>query len=393
MLNPKLISYCKSDAQREIVRAVLEHGTNRKAAQALGKNRRGVDQALNRVKLYAASQGFAPQHDMTHTAPDGFHVKGTSTLYDKDGQVSIQWVKTDADRELQAELLRAMADELKEEVRGLAKPVKLPNHKFEDMLSSYVIGDAHFGMKAWRRETGEADFDLDIAEQELKAGISYLISGAPKSKQAMLIDVGDFMHVDNRKQVTPGSGNLMDVDTRYRKLCRVVVLTWRYAIAQLLCKHETVHVIVAPGNHNPDSAGWVADMLDMFYENEPRVTVDTNPGEFFYYRWGQNLFGVNHGDKCKLAQLPEVMAADRPKDWGNTLHRYWYTGHTHHNVRQEHRGCVVESFNTLAPGDAWHAAKGYRSRRQMSRVDFLREHGEFSRQPVNIGMLNIGDGR
>ena len=43
--------------------------------------------------------------------------------------------------------------------------------------------------------------------------------------------------------------------------------------------------------------------------------------------------------------------------------------------------------NTLAASDAWHHASGYRSQRQMQRLDLSREHGIFNRGIANLGMI------
>jgi len=47
----------------------------------------------NRV-IVARAQGKIP--DGSH--PDGFAVKGVSTLYNKDGEIAATWVKTEVDR-------------------------------------------------------------------------------------------------------------------------------------------------------------------------------------------------------------------------------------------------------------------------------------------------------
>src|SRR5690606_681533 len=78
-----------------ILAAVREHGSNRKAAAALGVNARTVDRRMERMRF----RGYAPAHDMTHTVPDGYVVKGTSTLYRTDGSIAGQWVKSTLDSE------------------------------------------------------------------------------------------------------------------------------------------------------------------------------------------------------------------------------------------------------------------------------------------------------
>ena len=95
-----------------------------------------------------------------------------------------------------------------------------------------------------------------------------------------------------------------------------------------------------------------------------------------------------HGDQARPDQLPSVMAADRPEDWGLTKHRYWYVGHVHHKSVKEHPGCVVETFRTLAARDAWHDGKGYRAGRDMCLIVHHRQHGEVERHRCDIGLVS-----
>lgn len=366
----------------EIIQALRDHGSNRKAARALGIDCRTLER--RRAKL--ALRGFSPSHGMTKTVPEGFTVKGVSTLYKDDGSIAAQWVKSTQDGEAREALMKAFIGELKEEVRGLAKPIAAPKACLKDSLSSYIIGDAHFGMYSWEAETGE-DFDTSIASADLRGAIDLLVAGAPASETGYLVDVGDYLHADNRSNMTPASGNLLDVDTRYQRVIRIAADAMRYCIGRMLQKHKAVKLFVMPGNHNPDSAGWMAMVMEAYYSKDKRVEVEGSPSKFFYQRFGKTLIGITHGDKIKLAELPSIMACDRPKDWGETEHRYWWTGHIHHTKHQEYRGCTVEAFNTLAAGDAWHAASGYRSMRQMQRIDIDREQGIYNRGIANIGMV------
>lgn len=165
------------------------------------------------------------------------------------------------------------------------------------------------------------------------------------------------------------------------------MLAMRYCVAKMLQKHGKVKVFITPGNHNPDSAGWMAMVMEAFYENDARVEIETSPSKFFYQRFHNNLIGITHGDKLKLPELPSIMAHDRPEDWGQTEHRMWWTGHIHHTKHQEYRGCTVEAFNTLAAGDAWHAASGYRAKRQMQRIDIDANEGIYNRGIATVGMI------
>jgi hypothetical protein len=318
-----------------------------------------------------------------------FSVHATSELVGPDGETKLTWIKRKIDEEQRIALAQEFIAGLSEGVRGIAKPVKLDRKQFErEILCVYGAGDPHFGMRAWSEETGGANFDLTIASDEFKSAVTNLLELAPAAEHGLFVDVGDTTHADSRKNVTPQSGHLLDTDSRYQKVVRTTAGIYRYVIDALLRKHKTVDIIIAPGNHSPDTAGWLSFCLSLVYEREPRVKVNLSPSYYLYHRFGKVLIGVTHGDKAaKFRDLAEIMAADRAKDWGETLFRYWLTGHIHHEKEQEFRGCNVRSLNTLAPRDSWNAEQGYRSKQQMSRFDMHSDHGEVGRGVFNVGMV------
>ena len=124
--------------------------------------------------------------------------------------------------------------------------------------------------------------------------------------------------------------------------------------------------------------------LDQFFENNPRVQVETQPTTFWYYRFGKVLFGATHGDTCKPDKLPLVMAEDQAQNWGETEYRYWHTGHVHHDIVKEFVGCKFEAHRTLAAKDAWHTSQGYRSKRDMKSITYHKKYGEVSRYTMSI---------
>lgn len=367
----------------DVLAALKQHGgAIRATARWLKTAPSGLSERIKRLRM----RGYAPQFDQTHPVPEGQVIAGVSTLYGDDGKIRAQWVKSRADLDELRAGFEQVVQSLAKDVRGMAAPERAPRALNARSLSAYVIGDAHFGSYAWREEAGE-DFDTSIASRDLRAAIDLLVDGAPASETGYLVDVGDFLHADSRKASTPESGNPLDVDSRFQKVIRIAIDALKYCIGRMLLKHKRVRMFITPGNHNPDSAGWLALVLSAYYERDKRVEIETSPAKYFYARFGKTLIGITHGDKTKMDQLPSIMAADRPQDWGQTKHRYWWTGHVHHTQHQEHRGCFVESFNTLAASDAWHHASGYRSARQMQRIDIDIEHGIYSRGIANIGML------
>lgn len=353
----------------------------RAIAREFGVAKSGVQDRLNRLSL----KGYSPEHDWHHSVPDGYKAQGVSTYYDADGQPRGQWVKASIDADRQREMLEAAKAAFCEDLPQLPKR-KAPGNYLTDLHVVYPLGDPHVGMAAWGEECGQS-WDLAIAERVHCGAMDALVSGAPASETATIIDLGDMLHYDGMAAVTPRSGNNLDADGRYAKLIRVTIKIMRQCIESALSKHKRVHVICIPGNHDESGALWLSAALAHIYGKEPRVTVETQPSLFAYFEFGKNLIGAHHGHTCKMAQLPAVMAADRAEAWGRTKSRYWYTGHIHTQTVLELPGCVVESFNTLAPNDAYATSGGWRSRENMKAIVLHREHGEVARHTVSPAML------
>lgn len=349
-------------------------------------NRYAVDLGINAEAQIAAMKGFAPGHDMTHTVPSPFVVKGTSTLYGEDGQPKLQWVKTKLSDQLAEQAIRDFVTHLAEGARGLSPAITPPPHSDADLLAVYPMGDPHFGMYAWAAETGD-DFDLDIAERLTCGAIDRLIASAPAAETALIAELGDFFHADNESNQTARSGNALDVDTRWARVMQIGLRAMVYCINRALSKHKKVIVRIVKGNHDGHSSFALALALDAFFSNNDRVTIDLSPAAHWYFRFGKVLIGVTHGDTSKMADLPGVMADDRPDDWGQTRFRYWYQGHIHHQDTKEYRGAVVEAFRTLAAKDAYHAGHGYRAGRDMRCIVHHKDYGEIERHRCDVSML------
>jgi hypothetical protein len=365
----------------ECILALREHGSVRKAAKALGIHPRN----LFARKARWVKRGFAPEFDLTHPVADGQKLKGTSTLYREDGTIAAQWVKSTADEERRMEVMREAISAMVEELPKLP-PRKAHGTWRGDLLTAYPIGDPHIGMLSWGEETGNA-WDLAIAERTHCDAMASLVASSPATEQALIVNLGDALHYDSMFPITARSGNLLDADGRYAKMVRVALKTIRQCIESALTKHKRVHIINVIGNHDETGALWLSAALSHIYDREARVTVDTSPAVFNYFRWGKVLIGCHHGHTCKADTLPGVMAADRAKDWGETLHRYWWCGHIHHASMREYAGVTVESFGTLAAKDAYAAAGGWRARESMTAIVLHREHGEVARNLVSPDMV------
>lgn len=436
-LDPNLREYA-TDRQWEILTAWEEEGSQEKAAASLGCTKNIVGQASKAVLKRAARAGYIPpetsQFHMKSRVPAGFILKGQSALvgedgktrqrwdkttraglepdaahrlpdpkktiklstqYGPDGSIMSQWVAEKPEDQARETAWRAFAKELAEDIPRLA-PLSAPAPLRSDMLTVYPVGDHHVGMFSWAEETG-GDYDTEIAGRLLQGAMQHLVSIAARGDTGLIVFLGDFMHYDSMFAVTPTSRNELDSDTRFPKMVKAARCMMQGAIDLALQAHQKVHVIVEIGNHDLASSIWLMEVLTVLYGDEPRVTIDTSPMHYHYYRFGKVLIGSHHGHGTKMAQLPLTMANDRPEDWGQTEFRHWLTGHIHHSKTQaaisaqDYSGCTVESFRILAPPDAWAHQKGYRPFRDMKAINYHAEHGEVERHTVNPKMIEGGE--
>jgi hypothetical protein len=376
--------------EAEIVEALRSHGSLAAAAEALGMTVRLARGKLQELERAAARAGWSPAHDMKATAPAGFRVKGVSTYYKvgEDGAMvpSGQWVKTKSDSDSRLEALAAACAAAAEPLRDLRDPLPAPVGLLnDDLLCLYPMGDPHLGMHAWAAETG-SNFDLAIAEQNLFTAVDQLVALAPPSRECLLVNLGDFYHADSGSATTT-AGTRVDVDTRQGKVYATGIRVLMRLIDRCLQKHELVNLVCEIGNHDENSALMLTACMGALYAREPRVRVDTSPAAHHWFRFGKCLIGITHGNGAKHSALGQVMACDRPQDWGETEHRYFYVGHVHHDTVKELPGVTVETFRTLAPKDAWHASKGYRSGQDMKCDVLHRRFGRVQRNVIGIAQI------
>lgn len=378
-LDPKLKEWA-TPRQAEKIDAVIEHGSYRKAAQAMGVTYTAIESAISAVKKRAAAAGYSPEHQMTRPVPDGFVVKGVSTYYDEEGKARGQWVKSAVDRDRMQEIMREAVAALCEDIPRQA-PIPAPVGTMESLCNLIVFSDYHIGQLAWHKEGG-ADWDLKIAENLLLQSFVHMIDTAPRAKSLVLCLQGDQLHTDGLLPLTPAHKHVLDADGRFSKIVATAIRVIRRLIDHALTRHERLHLIICEGNHDEASSMWLRHMFAALYENEPRMTVNDSELPFYVYQHGETMLGFHHGHKVKNEQLPMLFAAQYPKVWGATSKRYCHTGHRHHVDEKEYAGMTVTQHPTLAARDAHAARGGWISERAAVAVTYHERFGQVARTIV-----------
>jgi hypothetical protein len=312
--------------------------------------------------------------------PEGHVVKGESALVDPQGRVLAKWVKT---REGSGPGVAEAFRKVFAEYEGAAPLIPAPAESDDRYLTVYPIPDLHFGMYAWWRETG-ANYDTAIATAIATDAISSLVSATRPSRRCILLSLGDYFHANDGKAATPASEHRLDVDGRWPRVFAAGAKLMTRLVDIAAQKHEEIEVVALGGNHDPDAAVALTVAISLFYAANPRISVWQEPGAFWYHRFGRVLLGATHGHTMKPVNMAMTLAADRPKDWGETEHRHFFFGHVHHESVKEVGPVRVESFSSPAARDGWTQAGGYRSSRSLSAISFHRDRGEEGRHRINI---------
>lgn len=393
----------------ETVEAKKQHPTHHDAATALGISRGAFE---NRLRLAAGRgllgpaetlPGYSIKSVSTQRGPDGetqrewvqqtkevgepfavpegHSVKGVSALVDSDGRTVQQWVKTTAD-----DTTATLLDHIKTAFANYEGPILLPPAPIStnaDLMSVYVLTDVHHGMLSWGAETGE-DYDISLGSARLRSCMADLITQAPPSGEALVLNLGDYFHSNDNTNATPASKHVLDMDSRFFKVVTTGIRLFMDCIDMALQKHERVRVRCLPGNHDPESSIALTVALAAFYHANPRVIVEQNPSEFFFRLFGNTLIGACHGHRMKPDRMAMSMAMMRPQEWGASKFRWFLFGHIHHETVREVGNVRCESFQTLAAKDAYAANSGYQAGQSLTSITLHRDRGEIGRHRVNI---------
>lgn len=318
--------------------------------------------------------------------PEGFAHKRISNLSDGQGRTIARWDIVEKDKEQQLAAMRAAVEAFKEDLPR-AEPVAAPAYLDNDLLCQYTITDAHLGALAWNEETGSGDYDLAIGEKLVMDWFSSAIAISPPARRAVFAQLGDFLHYDSFKSVTPEHGHLLDGDTRYPKMVRSAIRIVRRVIGLLLQKHEQVDVIMSDANHDPSSEVWLREMLAAFYEDEPRVRVDTNPGTYSMIEHGDVSLFYHHGHRRGVSNVDSVFVGKFREAYGRTRFSYAHVGHKHADELKTTNLMKVEQHETLAAPDAYAANGGWLSGRSAKVIFYHSRFGYVGRSVMTPEMV------
>lgn len=278
--------------------------------------------------------------------------------------------------------VNASLENLLKRIQELSRPAKLlkkPTGASRFMLEVSLF-DAHFGLLAWNRETGD-NYDLSIAESIYAEAMEDLLVKTQGCKpEKITLPIGnDFFHVNNPEGLTPTAHNVLDVDGRLPKVVETGERALIRAVNRCL-QVAPVHIIWIPGNHDPQTSYFLCRTLKAYFHANPNVFVDVEPPTRKYIHFGINLIGYTHGNEEKHADLPTIMAGEQRNIWGTVKHCEWHVGHYHKKKETRYSagdtfgGVPVKVLPSISGTDAWHFKKGYVKGQRMAEASLFDFH-------------------
>ena len=385
MIDESLLEFCATERQEEVVLAKMNSASNAEAAKKLGIGVRVMQKTLQTVKKAAAARGWSPGNDMHHVVPDGFVAKGVSTLYDDEGNVKVQWVKSNLQQEDQLQQIKNALNEFLEFQKGKSPFIAKPKKKVKgNELAVVNIGDSHFGMLANESISGE-DYNLAIATQRHKDVFMRLMNNAPECDTIVINQLGDFFHIDNFESTTT-KGTRVDSDGHLEQIFSIGLEVLSFITEEALKRYKNVIVRHVKGNHDSVLTLAIKAHQQAYWRNNKRVTIEMSDAPCWVFEWGKTAFLVSHGHAPKPNKLAEYFTAKYPEVWGRTRHRYCYHGHIHskNTAIETYGGCITESFAGLPSSDKWHNEQGYVSGQSMCLIVLDKEKGEVRRSTERL---------
>ena len=224
--------------------------------------------------------------------------------------------------------------------------------------------DIHIGKYASALETGE-EYDCETAVMRVLEGVQGLIKKAEGFDiDRVLFCIGnDILHTDNVMSSTT-KGTFQDSDGKWWEHYEIALMLYVKCV-EMLREIAPVDVLHSMSNHDYQSGFHLAHTLKSWFRKAEDVRFDVSVSARKYYQYGKNLIGLEHGDGAKMDKLPLLMANEKPKEWSETTHRYWYLHHLHHKIKhkyldtKDYIGVTIEYMRSPSSSDSWHSAKGF----------------------------------
>mgnify|MGYP003637228648 FL=1 len=240
--------------------------------------------------------------------------------------------------------------------------------------------DIHIGKLSTAYEIGK-EYNTQIAIDRVHEGVKGILnkSNGFNIEKILFVAGNDILHTDNPKRQTT-SGTPQDTDGMWYN--NFLAAKQLYVdVLEHLMSFADVQFMFNPSNHDYQSGFFLSDTIKTWFRNSNNITFDSSISHRKYFKYHSNLIATTHGDGCKMATLPMVVADEAAKYWSLCKHRYIYTHHVHHKTAKDFPGITQESLRSPSEADSWHHRNGYQSSNNVAIEGFIHhpENGQVAR--------------
>lgn len=194
------------------------------------------------------------------------------------------------------------------------------------------IYDIHFG----HNSLSDMQLLLDSICEQVQMGYEEIV----------IILGGDIQHTDNFMNTTEHGTQIDTVDARQAFQDASKFLTT--LLTECVACSNSVSCVYLPGNHAPSNDWFLVQLLK---EKLPQVYFDDEYDDYKQVWLGNHSIFMHHGDKIKTTtRLLEVMVSKFGKEWGESVSRYFITGHFHYEKALSVAG--MTHYQVMSPSKA-----------------------------------------
>lgn len=316
----------------ETIAAWRDNGKSQRAtAKAMGLGRHAVSHRLRRAKERGLLDDPAIQQ-----AKAAVGTKLTPTL---------AWAKTkNPDGTSYSVLMRPeplpvedMVDRIRNALEDLpAAPSIVQSERGKaGKIAFFPHQDVHMGVDVTEDYAGQ-DYNPDEAYRRMTEGFAEIHATIAPCETAIILNNGDLTHANDNRDVTYKNQHRLKVKGSHRDNVSLCVTATCWQIEMALTRHDRVMYRANAGNHDPNTADYMALVLAQRYRDNPRVKIVDSQRGLWHFQQGQLFLAAHHGHDIK----PQKVAADLPtllpSEFGRSRHWFFFTGHRHH----EHKAIV-----------------------------------------------------
>lgn len=324
--------------QRDAIEALNTHGSQKKAAEALGISRRTLRGRLDRAQKY------------NNTDPSIQGAMSEVGMQDA-GVLHSGWIKTDGASlyfqmpKGEGEQPEDIAERIVDRINKVqpAPFIERPKTPDSSKLNFVPIYDVHMGMRI-------GDYGTADAVARVRDGVKDVIDRAPRAETLILLNGGDFAEANDNDALTPASKHPLAVDMEFDDLADVATDLTVELIEFALSRADKVIYSAIKANHDPVMPIVLRQALRQRYRDVERFTLKDELG-MFAHEWENNFITGIHGHQ-KVSN-PEKLALSimsRYKgEFGRAKKCELWRGHLHNEVTISVPGMRINRVNAICP--------------------------------------------